>query len=128
DYPARPITIVVAYGAGGDTDAMARLFGEKLSQRLGQSVIVENRAGASGIIGSNYAARAKPDGYTLLLAPSTFAMATHVVKTNSAGTYHPARDFAPITQTASQPLLLVANQASGYTSAAQVVKDAKAGK
>ncbi|MDX3904423.1 MAG: tripartite tricarboxylate transporter substrate binding protein [Pigmentiphaga sp.] len=128
NYPTRPITIVVAYGAGGDTDAMARLFGEKLSQRLGQPVIVENRAGASGIIGSNYAARAKPDGYTLLLAPSTFAMATHVVKTNSAGTYHPVRDFAPVTQTASQPLLLVASQASGYTSAEQVVKDAKAGK
>ena len=128
DYPAKPITIVVAYGAGGDTDAMARLFGEKLTQRLGQPVIVENRAGASGIIGSNYVARAKPDGYTLLLAPSTFSMATHVVKTNSADTYNPARDFAPITQTASQPLLLVAGQASGYTSVAQVLKDVKAGK
>ncbi|WP_369824700.1 Bug family tripartite tricarboxylate transporter substrate binding protein [Pigmentiphaga sp. NML080357] len=128
DYPSRPITIVVAYGAGGDTDAMARLFGEKLTQRLGQPVIVENRAGASGIIGSNYAARAKPDGYTLLLAPSTFSMATHVVKTNATDTYHPARDFAPITQTAYQPLLLVASQASGYTSVAQVIKDAKAGK
>jgi len=127
DYPTRPITIVVAYGAGGDTDAMARLFGEKLTERLGQPVIVENRAGASGIIGSNYAARAKPDGYTLLLAPSTFAMATHVVKTNG-NTYHPANDFAPITQTADQPLLLVASQASGYTSVAQVIKDAKAGK
>lgn len=128
DYPAKPVTIVVAYGAGGDTDAMARLFGEKLTPRLGQPIIVENRAGASGIIGSNYVARAKPDGYTLLLAPSTFAMATHVVKTNSADTYNPARDFAPITQTASQPLMLVAGQASGYTSVAQVLKDAKAGK
>ncbi|VCU71225.1 Tripartite tricarboxylate transporter family receptor [Pigmentiphaga humi] len=127
-YPTKPITIIVAYGAGGDTDAMARLFGEKLSHRLGQPFVVENRAGASGIIGSNYVARAKPDGYTLLLAPSTFAMATHVVKTDSAATYDPVKDFAPITQTASQPLLLVASQASGYTSAAQVVKDAKSGK
>lgn len=127
-YPVKPIVIVVAYAVGGDTDAMARLFGEKLTQRLGQPVIVENRPGASGIIGSNYVARAKPDGYTLLLAPSTFAIATHVVKTNSAATYQPGKDFSAITQTASQPLLLVASQASGYTSVPQLIKDAKANK
>ncbi len=127
-YPTKPIVIVVAYGVGGDTDAMARLFGEKLAQRMGQPVIVENRPGASGIIGSNHVARANPDGYTLLLAPSTFAMATHVVKTNSASTYQPAKDFVAITQTASQPLLLVASGASGYTSVEQVIKDAKSGK
>lgn len=127
-YPTKPIVLVVAYAVGGDTDAMARLFGEKLTQRLGQPVIVENRPGASGIIGSNYVARAKPDGYTFLLAPNTFAMATHVVKTNPATTYHPSRDFVAITQTASQPLLLVASQSSGYTTAEAVVKDARAGK
>jgi tripartite-type tricarboxylate transporter receptor subunit TctC len=58
-YPTQPVTIVVAYAVGGDTDAMARLFGEKLAQKLGQPVIIENRGGASGIIGSNYVARAK---------------------------------------------------------------------
>lgn len=128
DYPTKPIKLVVPYPPSGIGDTAARDIARNLAQRLGQPVIVENRAGASGIIGSNYAARAKPDGYTLLLAPSTFSMATHVVKTNATDTYHPARDFAPITQTAYQPLLLVASQASGYTSVAQVIKDAKAGK
>ncbi|WP_229828602.1 Bug family tripartite tricarboxylate transporter substrate binding protein [Pigmentiphaga litoralis] len=127
-YPTQPVTIVVAYAVGGDTDAMARLFGEKLAQKLGQPVIIENRGGASGIIGSNFVSRAKPDGYTLLLAPNTFALATLVVKSNAATTYNPIRDFTPITQTATQPLLLVASQGSGYTSVPQVVKDAQAGK
>src|SRR5205085_7983922 len=70
-YPNKPITIVVAYPAGGDTDALGRLIGEKLSVRLGQPVVVENRTGAAGTIGTSYVAKARPDGYTLLLAPNT---------------------------------------------------------
>ncbi|MET1537458.1 Bug family tripartite tricarboxylate transporter substrate binding protein, partial [Burkholderia sola] len=66
-YPAKSITIIVAYPAGGDTDAMARLYAEKLSTRLGQPVLVDNRPGASGTIGSVHVAKAAPDGYTLLL-------------------------------------------------------------
>lgn len=63
DYPARPITVVVAYPAGGDTDAMARLFAEKLTVRLRQPVVVDNRPGAGGTVGNNLVARAVPDGY-----------------------------------------------------------------
>ena len=70
-YPSKPITIVVAYPAGGDTDAMARLYAEKLSARLGQAVVVDNRGGATGTVGSSYVAKAPADGYTLLFSPST---------------------------------------------------------
>ncbi len=125
NYPSRPITIVVAYPAGGDADQMARLFGEKLRQRLGQTVVVENRAGASGIIGSSYVARAKPDGYTLLLAPSTFAIATHVINTGGEAAYHPTNDFTSIIQTASQPLMLVASKQSGFDTIEQLLKAAR---
>jgi tripartite-type tricarboxylate transporter receptor subunit TctC len=123
-YPTKPVNIVVAYGAGGDTDVIARLFAEKLAPRLGQPVIVENRPGASGIIGSTHTARSKPDGYTLLLAPSTFVMAPHVVKTNG-NTYEPVKDFVPVTQTATQPLFLVASGMSNYRSVADVITAAK---
>jgi len=128
DYPTRPITLVVAYPAGGDTDQMARMYAEKLRQRLGQTVVVENRSGASGVIGSNYVARAKPDGYTLLVAPSSFAFATHVVKTSSEAGYHPVYDFESIIQSVYQPLMLVANKQSGYTDVQQLLKDARANK
>ena len=88
-FPSKPITLVVAYPAGGDTDALARLFAEKLSTRIGQPVIVDNKPGASGIIGSAFVAKAPADGYTLLLAPSTFSIAQLVLKTGAPAT--PAR-------------------------------------
>ncbi len=112
-YPSKPVTIVVAYPAGGDTDAMARLYAEKLSQRLGQPVIVDNRPGASGIIGSVHVAKSAPDGYTLILAPSTFAIAQFVLKTNAKAGYDVLHGFAPIVQTSVQPMLVATNQASG---------------
>ena len=105
NWPSKPITIIVSYPAGGDTDAMARLYAEKLTQRLGQPVIVDNKPGASGIIGSSYVAKAPADGYTLLMAPSTISIAPLVVKTANA--YDVLNDFTPIIQTATQPLFLV---------------------
>ena len=107
NWPSKPITLVVSYPAGGDTDAMARLYAEKLSTRLGQTVIVDNKPGASGIIGNNYVAKAAPDGYTLLMTPSTIAIATLVVKTGPGNSYDVLNDFTPIVQTATQPLFLV---------------------
>jgi tripartite-type tricarboxylate transporter receptor subunit TctC len=106
-WPTKPVTIVVSYPAGGDTDAMARLFAEKLQARLGQPVVVDNKPGASGIIGNAYVAKAQPDGYTLLLTPSTFSIATLVVKTGGANSYDVLNDFTPIVLTGTQPLFLV---------------------
>src|SRR6478752_119755 len=97
-WPSKPITIVVSYPAGGDTDAMARLYADKLSTRLGQPVIVDNKPGASGIIGTSYVAKAPADGYTLLMAPSTVSIATLVVKTGNGNAYDVLNDFTPIIQ------------------------------
>ena len=126
-YPAKLITLVVAYPAGGDTDALARLFAEKLSTRVGQPVVVDNRPGASGIIGSAYVSKAAPDGYTLLLAPSTFSIAQLVLKTNGSG-YDVLSGFTPIVQTGSQPLFLVAGGNSGLATVKDAVAAAKGGK
>ena len=118
-YPSKPITIVVAYPAGGDTDAMARLYAEKLSHRLGQPVLVDNRPGASGTIGTVHVGKAAPDGYTLLLAPNTFAIAQFVLKTASGSSYDVINGFTPIVQTSVQPMFVAASQSSG-------IKDLKA--
>ena len=122
---ARPITIVVAYPAGGDTDAGARIYAERLATRVGRPVVVENRSGASGAVGSIYVSRAAPDGDTLLLAPSTFPIVPHVLR---AANYDPVRDFAPIILTASISLLLVANRQSGIRNLAEVRDAAQAGR
>ncbi|BEP36098.1 tripartite tricarboxylate transporter substrate binding protein [Variovorax sp. V59] len=127
-YPSKPITLVVAYPAGGDTDALARLFAEKLSARVGQPVVVDNRPGASGIIGSAYVSKAQPDGYTLLLAPSTFSIAQLVLKKGGTSGYDVLNGFTPIVQTGSLPLFLVASSASGLASVKDLAAAAKAGK
>ena len=72
-YPSKTITVVVSFPPGGDTDALARVFAEKLSARVGQPVVVENRPAASGTIGNSYAAKATPDGYTTLFPPNPTA-------------------------------------------------------
>lgn len=120
-YPSKPITLVVAYPAGGDTDAMARLYAEKLSTRLGQPVIVDNRPGASGTIGSAFVAKAPADGYTLLLAPSTFSIAQLVLKPGSASGYDVLNGFAPIVQTSIQPLFIAASTSAGTKDVKELV-------
>jgi tripartite-type tricarboxylate transporter receptor subunit TctC len=124
NWPSKPITLVVSYPPGGDTDAMARLFAEKLQARLGQPVIVENKAGASGIIGNSFVAKAQPDGYTLLLTPSTISVALLVVKAGSATSYDVLHDFTPIVLTATQPLFLVAG-ATGPKDVKELLATAK---
>src|SRR5262245_48644917 len=76
---SRPLTIGVAYAPGAETDAIARTYAEKLSARLGQTVLIDNRPGASGTIGTSAVAKAQADGYTLLFTPSTFPIAQHVL-------------------------------------------------
>ncbi|HEX2544146.1 MAG TPA: tripartite tricarboxylate transporter substrate binding protein [Ramlibacter sp.] len=128
-YPNKPITMIVSYPAGGDTDALARLYAEKLSARLGQTVVVENRPGASGTIGNAYVAKATPDGYTLLFTPNTISIATLVLKAGPSGpAYDVLTDFTPIIQAGSQSLFLVVNTATGVTNVRDLVAAAKSEK
>lgn len=125
-WPSKPITIVVAYPAGGDTDAMARIYAEKLGQRLGQAVVVDNRPGATGTLGASHVAKSATDGYTLLFAPSTFAIAPLVLKSGVPMDVN--KDFTPITQVGASPLLLVASTQSGLKDVQSLVKQVKGGK
>lgn len=127
-YPHKPITLVVAYPAGGDTDVLARLIGEKLGTRLGQPVIVENRTGAAGTIGTAYVSKAVPDGYTLLLAPNTITITPHVLKGVAGAQVDPVRDLTAISQLGSQSLFVVATAASGVSSVKELLASVKAGK
>jgi tripartite-type tricarboxylate transporter receptor subunit TctC len=127
-WPGKPITLVVSYPAGGDTDAIARVYAEKLGQRLGQQVLVENRPGASGTIGNASVAKAPADGYTLLFTPSTFPIAQHVLKLAPATAHDVVKDFTPIIKTGNIPLLLVTANTTGIKDMNQALADAKGGK
>ncbi|MDM0024353.1 Bug family tripartite tricarboxylate transporter substrate binding protein [Variovorax saccharolyticus] len=127
-YPTRPITIVVAYPAGGDTDVLARLIADKLGTRLGQPVVVDNRSGAAGTIGTAYVSKARADGYTLLLAPNTIAITPHVLKGVAGASVDPATDLTSIVQLGTQSLFVVAASATGVTSVKDLVVKVKEGK
>ena len=127
-YPSKPITIIVSYPAGGDTDALARLLADKLSTRVGQTVLVDNKPGASGTIGNAFVAKAPPDGYTLLMTPNTISIATLVLKAGTGAAYDVVNDFTPIIQIGSQSLFLVVNTSTGIKSVNDLVAAAKADK
>jgi tripartite-type tricarboxylate transporter receptor subunit TctC len=127
-YPTKPITMVVSYPPGGDTDALARLFAEKLATRLGQAVVVDNKPGASGTIGNSFVAKSTPDGHTLLFTPNTISIATLVLKAGTGAQYDVLNDFTPIIQAGSQSLFLVANTSAGFTSVKDLVAAAKSDK
>lgn len=124
-FPERPVTLVVPYPAGGVADTIARPLAVELGKRLGQPVVVDNRAGANGNIGSAYVARQQPaDGYTLLLgSTSTLAINPHIYK--SLG-YDPVKDLQSVTLTHQMPNVLVVGAATPYKSVAEVVAAAKA--
>jgi tripartite-type tricarboxylate transporter receptor subunit TctC len=106
-YPSRTITLIVPFPAGGATDVVARVLAKGLSERIGQSVVVDNRPGANGAIGSASVARARPDGYTLVMGGvNTHAMNDSLIKPRP---YDSAKDFAPITLTALIPIAFVVN-------------------
>jgi tripartite-type tricarboxylate transporter receptor subunit TctC len=107
DYPSKPLRFIVPYPPGGPLDTMARMLAEKVRGSLGQPVIVENRAGAGGNIGADLAAKAQPDGYTLVMG----AVATHAINPWLFANlpYDPIKDFAPVTLVASVPNVLVVN-------------------
>lgn len=127
DYPTQPVTIIVSYPPGGDTDAMARVFADRLTQSMGQPFIVENRPGAGGTIGNSYVGRAAPDGYTLLFTPNPFTTAPMVMDLPADASYDVLEGFDPIIQTNLQAVVLVANAATGITSVAEMVERAQAG-
>ncbi len=103
-YPSRPIRLIVPFPAGAGTDIVARTVGQKLGEALGQPVIVENRGGAAGIVGTEMLAKSAPDGHTLGLITSSFAMSASLQKLP----YDPIRDFIPLGVMASvQNILLV---------------------
>src|SRR4051794_8659912 len=105
-YPTKPVRIIVPFSAGGGTDLVARAVGQKLSERWRQPVVVENRVGASGMIGADAVAKSAPDGYTLLMcSPAEVAVNHHVYPKVP---YDPARDFAPITLITVTPLVVAA--------------------
>ncbi len=127
-WPAKPVTLLVSYPPGGDSDALARVFAEKLAARIGQQVVVENRPGASGTIGNAHVAKAAPDGYTLLWTPSTIATATLVLKAGTGAQYDVLNDFTPIIHTGNQSLFVVVNTATGINNLKDMVAAVKGGK
>jgi tripartite-type tricarboxylate transporter receptor subunit TctC len=106
NYPTRAIKIIVPVAPGGTVDIVARSIAETLTKALGQQVIVENKPGASSLLGTNFVAKSAPDGYTLLAHSTTFVTAPVLLK--NAG-YDPLKDFIPITVTCQIPMFLVVN-------------------
>lgn len=123
DYPNRTIRLVVPWAPGGVADIVARLISDRLTAQLGQPVIVENRAGASGMIGTDFVAKSAPDGYTLVLVTaSTHAMGPSVVTTTP---YDPVKDFAPIIQVTTAPAIMVVPKSLAANTVAEFVALAK---
>jgi len=122
-YPDRPITLIVPFAPGGPTDIIARILATALGQSLGQQVIVDNRGGAAGNIGMGMAARATPDGYTLLLTSTAIAVNTALFKNLP---YDPFKDFVPISELVAAPNVIIVHPDSGIRSIAELVARAKA--
>jgi tripartite-type tricarboxylate transporter receptor subunit TctC len=123
-YPVKPVRVIVPYPAGGGTDLVMRAIQPVLAERLGQPIVIDNRPGATGAIGSEIVARSTPDGYTLLahttgglaIAPHTFTQAR----------FDPVRDFAPISQLTSSPFVLLVHPGIAATSVPELISVAKA--
>jgi tripartite-type tricarboxylate transporter receptor subunit TctC len=109
DFPTRPIRIIVPFPAGGTTDLLARLFAQRMTETLGQSVVVENRGGGGGSIGADVVAKAAPDGYTLLMHNITFPTTTAAMTLAGRPPHDIERDFAPLSLGANVPLVILAN-------------------
>jgi tripartite-type tricarboxylate transporter receptor subunit TctC len=122
-YPTRPIHIVVGFAAGGGNDVIARIFAQKLSEDLRQPVIVENKPGAGAIVGTDYVAKATPDGYTLLVGASGMAINQSIY---TKLPYDSERDFVAISELVTYPLILIVSAASPINSVADLVAYAKA--
>jgi tripartite-type tricarboxylate transporter receptor subunit TctC len=122
-YPVRPITLIVPFPAGGGVDAVARIVADKLAAALGQPLVIDNRGGAAGVIGMRMAAKAAPDGYTLVLAHTGSTSINPSLYANPG--YDPRADFAPIGLIASTPVVLMAHPSFPARSIADLIAMAK---
>ena len=123
-YPNRPVRVVVFVPAGGAADLLARIMGQKLGEVLGTTVVVDNRAGMGGVIGTNVVAKAAPDGYTLLQGGiTTHGIGPHIYTTLP---YDPLKDFAPIVLSATLPVFVIANAQVPVKSVSELIALAKA--
>ena len=118
-FPSKAVTLIVPYSAGGGTDIVGRLVAQRLSELWGQSVVVDNRTGANGVIGSAHVAKARPDGHTLLLVVGSHAINPVLMKSLP---YDTVKDFTPITNIAVSPTVLVVQAAGPYKTLLDVVK------
>jgi tripartite-type tricarboxylate transporter receptor subunit TctC len=121
-YPDRPVTIVVPFAPGGANDAVVRIIQQPLSDALGQPVIVENRGGAGGNIAFGFVARARPDGYTLLLAPNSFAINPSLYQ---KAAYDPFRDFEPVAEISYFPITFAVRPDLGVNTLQELIARAK---
>jgi len=121
-YPSRPISMVVAYPPGGATDIAARIYSAKLAEQLGRPVVVENRAGAGGVIGTDYVARAAPDGHTLIFMVDANTIMPALYSKLS---WDPIRDFAPISMTAVGAHAFLAHPSFGPNNVKELIEHAK---
>jgi tripartite-type tricarboxylate transporter receptor subunit TctC len=120
-YPSKPIRLVVPYPAGGGADGLARMVGLRMSEKLGQSIVIDNKPGANTILASSEVARAQPDGYTLLYVASAFSINPSLYKVP----YDTAKAFAPIGMVAEVPLIIIRNHTVSYNTVPQLIAAAK---
>ena len=125
DFPSHPITLVAPFPAGSVTDAVTRVIANALTQSLGKTVIVENRAGAQGTIGAAYVAKAKPDGYTLLVGSSVMFVANNLFRELS---YDPVKSFTPVSNVGSTAMMFMVSQSSPYRTIADLAAAQRSGK
>jgi tripartite-type tricarboxylate transporter receptor subunit TctC len=119
DYPSRPIRLIVPYAAGGGADSVARIIAKRVSETIGQPIVIENRGGGGSIIGTELVKNAEPDGYTLLMGQSGPISINPAVYKNLP--YDPLQDFAPITMTTDYPYIMVVNPALGVKTLSEFV-------
>jgi len=121
EWPNRPIRFIVPFPAGGSTDVAARVIGEHLSHTLGQQIVIENKSGASGVVGAEAAAKSAPDGYTILIGTDQVDTWPHLFKLN----FDPMKDLVPVIQLSRQPVVLAVHPSLGPTTLAELVALAK---
>ena len=122
NYPNKPIRMIVTFPAGSGADIVARVAGQKMAETMGQSVVIDNRAGAGGVIGADLTAKAVPDGYTLVMVSSSHTINASIYRKLP---YDPVKDFAPVTVLASTPYLLIAHPSLPARTIAELIALAK---